>query len=129
MLIAQDGEKLPFDIAQMRTIFFDYTSLKSAAECKDQIIRHLREALAGEVDSPVTASVSLQRLEQQGSPESRVLAQVLDGLDEVRMLLRRRAGAGSPAAFDAAAERLDDVIAGWAGARSMTRVFWTCWIG
>ena len=58
VLICQDGEKLPFDIAQMRTIFFDYASLKSAAECKDAIIQHLNEALAGEVDSPITSALN-----------------------------------------------------------------------
>jgi hypothetical protein len=87
VLIAQEGEKLPFDISQMRTIFFDHTSLKSAAECRAQITQHLKEALAGEVDSPIAASVSVQRLEQ-GTAQERVLAQLVDGLDEVRQRLR-----------------------------------------
>jgi hypothetical protein len=87
VLIAQEGEKLPFDISQMRTIFFDHTSLKSAAECRAQITQHLKEALAGEVDSPIAASVSVQRLEQ-GTAQERVLAQLVDGLDEVRERLR-----------------------------------------
>lgn len=83
VLIAQDGEKLPFDISQMRTIFFDHTSLKSAAECRDQITQHLEEALGGAVDSPIAASVSVQRLEQ-GTAQERVLAQMVDGIDEIR---------------------------------------------
>ena len=85
VLIAQEGEKLPFDIAQMRTIFFDHTSLKSAAECRNQITQHLQEALGGEVDSPIAASVTVQRLEQ-GTAQERVLAQLVDGMDEVRAL-------------------------------------------
>jgi hypothetical protein len=87
VLIAQNGEKLPFDISQMRTIFFDHTSLKSAAECRDQITQHLQEALGGEVDSPIAASVSVQRLEQ-GSPQDRVLAQIIDGMDDLRKRIR-----------------------------------------
>lgn len=83
VLIAQDGEKLPFDISQMRTIFFDHTSLKSAAECRDQIADHLREAIDGEVDSPISASVSVRRLEQ-GSAQDRVLAQVVNGVEEIQ---------------------------------------------
>jgi hypothetical protein len=83
VLIAQEGEILPFDIAQMRTIFFDHTSLKSAAECREQITQYLSEALSGEVDSPISSSVRVQRLEQ-GSPQDRVLAQIIDGLDELR---------------------------------------------
>jgi hypothetical protein len=87
VLIAQDGEKLPFDISQMRTIFFDHTSLKSAAECRTQITQHLKEALGGEVDSPITASVTVQRLEH-GTSQERVLAQLVDGVDELRTRLR-----------------------------------------
>jgi hypothetical protein len=87
VLIARDGEKLPFDISQMRTIFFDHTSLKSAAECRTQITQHLREALDGEVDSPIAASVTVQRLEH-GTAQERVLAQLVDGIDEVRLRLR-----------------------------------------
>jgi hypothetical protein len=83
VLIAQDGEVLPFDIAQMRTIFFDHTNLKSAGECKDQITQYLVEALSGEVDSPISSSVRVQHLEQ-GSPQDRVLAQIVDGLAELR---------------------------------------------
>jgi hypothetical protein len=86
VLIAQEGEILPFDIAQMRTIFFDHRSLKSAADCRQQIEQHLTEAMSGEVDSPISSSVRVQHLEQ-GSPQDRVLAQIVDGLDEVRVRL------------------------------------------
>jgi hypothetical protein len=87
VLIAQRGEVLPFDISQMRTIFFDPTSLKSASECRDQITQHLQEALNGEVDSPIAASVSVQRLEQ-GTAQERVLAQMVDGIDEILARMR-----------------------------------------
>lgn len=88
VLIAQDGEKLPFDIAQMRTIFFDYTSLRSAAACRDQITEHLTQALDGEVDSPIEASASVQRLER-GTDQERALAQLVDGFDDLRSQLRQ----------------------------------------
>lgn len=88
VLIAQDGEKLPFDIAQMRTIFFDHTSLKSAAECRAEIAKHLGEALGGEVDSPIAASVAVQRLES-GTPQERVLAQLVENTDEIRLRMRQ----------------------------------------
>ncbi|MBJ6370908.1 hypothetical protein [Sedimentitalea arenosa] len=35
--IAQTGEKLPFDIASERTVFFDITNLSSVASAKEQI--------------------------------------------------------------------------------------------
>lgn len=87
VLIAQDGEELPFDIAQMRTIFFDPTSLKSAAACREQISQHLAEALGGEVDSPIAASMSVQKL-GQGNEQERVLAQLVDGMDDLRHQVR-----------------------------------------
>ncbi len=87
VLIAQEGEKLPFDIAQMRTIFFDPTSLKSAAACQEQITQHLKEALDGEVDSPIAASMSVQKL-GQGNEQERVLAQIVDGMDDLRRQIR-----------------------------------------
>jgi uncharacterized SAM-dependent methyltransferase len=96
VLICQEGEKLPFDISQMRTIFFDYKSLKSAADCKEQIIDHLRQAINGEVESPIATSVSVQKLEQGTDPE-RVLAQVVDGFEEIRTLLHGLAAQRKPA--------------------------------
>lgn len=87
VLIAQEGEKLPFDIAQMRTIFFDHTSLKSAAECRSEISKHLGEALRGEVDSPIAVSVAVQHLES-GTAQERILAQLVENTDEIRVRLR-----------------------------------------
>jgi hypothetical protein len=87
VLIAQEGEKLPFDIAQMRTIFFDHTSLKSAADCRSEISKHLGEALRGEVDSPIAVSVAVQHLES-GTAQERILAQLVENTDEIRVRLR-----------------------------------------
>jgi hypothetical protein len=87
VLIAQEGEKLPFDIAQMRTIFFDHTSLKSAADCRSEISKHLGEALRGEVDSPIAVSVAVQHLES-GTAQERILAQLVENTDEIRLRVR-----------------------------------------
>jgi hypothetical protein len=71
-----DRHKLPFDIAPMRTIFYDHRDLRSAADCRAQITAQLYEALAGAVDSPVAASVNLSHL-QGGNPSEQVLAQLV----------------------------------------------------
>jgi hypothetical protein len=79
VLIAHEGDrnKLPFDIAQMRTIFYDHHDLKSAADCQAQIQGQLHEALErNAVDSPVVASVNLAHL-QGGNPSEQVLAQLV----------------------------------------------------
>ncbi len=82
VLIADKDQKLPFDIQQMRTIFFDYQSLKSASDCKVGIIQHLEEAIAGAVDSPVASSVTLQTLEQ-GNPQDKVLANLVSTVEDL----------------------------------------------
>lgn len=76
-----DRDKLPFDIAQMRTVFYDHQDLKSAADCRAQIAAQLHEALEkGAVDSPVAASVNLAHL-QGGNPSEQVLAQLVSTVE------------------------------------------------
>ncbi len=85
VLIAHDSDrdKLPFDIAQMRTIFYDHQDLKSAADCRAQIAAQLHEALEkGAVDSPVAASVNLAHL-QGGNPSEQVLAQLVSTVEGI----------------------------------------------
>lgn len=88
ILVAEDGERLPFDIAQMRTIFFRHDNLKSAAHCRQQIVQHLREALGGAVDSPVAASVTVAAL-QQGGEQEQLLASLVERVEGQSRELRR----------------------------------------
>src|SRR5205807_3862232 len=64
-LIAEesDKEKLPFDIAQMRTIFFNHQDLESADRCRQEIVGHLQSAFSGAVDSPIATTVDLRNLQ------------------------------------------------------------------
>jgi hypothetical protein len=86
VLIAQVGQELPFDVGQMRTIFFDSTDLESAADCRTQIVTHLREAIDGAVDSPVATAVQILNL-QGGNAAEQGIAEVLAATDELRTLL------------------------------------------
>jgi hypothetical protein len=83
VLICEQGEVLPFDIAQMRTIFFSHTDLRSADRCRSEIVRQLRQALEGAVDSPVAASVDLQRL-QAGNTVERNVAELVTSVSDLR---------------------------------------------
>lgn len=81
----EDRGRLPFDLAQMRTIFYDHRDLKSAADCREEITKQLREALEKDaVDSPVAASVNLAHL-QVGDASEQGIALVLDRLERVGM--------------------------------------------
>jgi class 3 adenylate cyclase len=66
VLIAESGEQLPFDLAQMRTIFFDHQDLISSRDCRAQIERQLNDAFNGAVDSPIATAVNMHNL-QSGS--------------------------------------------------------------
>ena len=86
VLICERGETLPFDIAPMRTIFFSHTDLRDADRCRAEIVRQLRKALDGAVDSPVTASVDLQRL-QAGNTVERTVAELVTGVSQLERVV------------------------------------------
>jgi hypothetical protein len=74
------------------------------------ITEHLREALGGEVDSPIASSVTVQRLEH-GSSRDRILAQLVDGVDDIRRRLDEDKGAsGSRAAREDLAEATNQLL-------------------
>jgi hypothetical protein len=84
--IMQKGQTIPFDIAGVRTIFFDHKDLDSVDEAKAQIIAQIFsiESQAGPVDSPVSVSLDLQVLKQSSDPGQRSVAEVIDQLSDLR---------------------------------------------
>jgi hypothetical protein len=84
VLIAEADEidRLPFDIAQMRVIPFDHRDLASAASAKEQITAHLREALGGALDSPIATVLNVEALEQ-GNAVEQTLAQLVNRVEDL----------------------------------------------
>jgi hypothetical protein len=71
---------LPFDIAQLRTIFFNPTDLASANECTDAIVAQLRAALESGGYSPVTTAVDLAALDRRhGGADARRAGRLVRG--------------------------------------------------
>jgi hypothetical protein len=92
-LIVEKGSTLPFDIAQMRTIFFDSTNLRSADQCRREIVSQLNQALNdGAVDSPIATSVDVRAL-AGGSAVERNVAEIVTAVEEIaksqRTLMQR----------------------------------------
>jgi hypothetical protein len=92
-LIAEKGCDLPFDIAQMRTIFFESTNLRSADQCRRDIAAQLGQALhGGAVDSPIATSVDVRAL-AGGSVVERNVAEIVTSVEEIaksqRVLMQR----------------------------------------
>jgi hypothetical protein len=84
VLIAEEEERLrlPFDLSQMRIIFFQHTNLTSAGRAKTEIVEHLSGALDGAVDSPIATTVNLQALER-GSSVEQTLAELVERVDRL----------------------------------------------
>jgi hypothetical protein len=76
VLIAEEGTKLPFDLIQQRTIFFDSTDLSSAIPAQKRIEQALRESLDDPGSgSPVQAAADLSSL-RTGNAEERQVAEL-----------------------------------------------------
>ncbi len=85
VLIVDKAEMLPFDIAQMRTVFFDHTDLRSATTCRKAIVSQLREAFAGAVDSPIATTVDFKVL-QGGNTAERNIAELVQSVEQLAQL-------------------------------------------
>ena len=82
-LIAEKDCLLPFDIAHMRTIFFDHTDLRSADFCENEIVSQLKQALQGEAtDNPVAMSIDIHEL-ALGSIREKRLAETVAVMEEI----------------------------------------------
>ncbi len=84
--LVRTGEKLPFDIAGMRTISVDHEDLDSVAEAIEEIGRQVTasEGKPGEIETPVAVALDLQSLRKSDKPEDRSLANILSELTEIR---------------------------------------------
>lgn len=93
VIIAEKGTDLPFDIAQMRTIFFDHTDLGDADRCRAAIVDQLNEALNnGVVDSPISTAVDLSLLSAGGAADRSIaeLVTTVESLASAQRMLADR---------------------------------------
>ena len=84
--IIERGERIPFDVAAIRTIEVDHHDLDSVESAKAEIIRQMQSMTEahGEIDSPISIAVDLEMLRQSGNPEQRQLADMLSSMAELR---------------------------------------------
>ncbi len=88
VLIADESvrDELPFDLLQMRTIFYA-DSLEGAASARHAVTQQLERALDGNVDSPVQVAANLRGL-QHGDAVQQMLAQLVSQVAELPAALR-----------------------------------------
>lgn len=115
ILICDKTESLPFDIAQMRTVMFDHTDLRSSDACRRAIVAQLREAFDGAVDSPIATTLDVRAL-QGGNTMERSIADLVTSVEELSKgqrdlstIVRRRVLTDRPS-YAAEAKALQDLI-------------------
>jgi hypothetical protein len=93
--LIEDGQLIPFDVRDMRTIHLDYRDLASAAKAKSDLADMVRDIEKGNIpESPVVTALDLRTLETSGDPnkiETAQLASAVQTLNsEVRSLREER---------------------------------------
>lgn len=85
--IIQKDEKLPFDVAGMRTISVDHRDLDNVEEAKKEIVKQIKAVMKKkleEIESPITVSLELQALRQSENPEERSFAEFISAVSDLR---------------------------------------------
>jgi hypothetical protein len=92
--LGQKGETLPFDIADMRTIFYDVTDLYSVRECVAKVKAAAQTALADPkaLKTPLTNLDPFSAIREQAAPGSadQVIASTLQAIQTKLDRLERR---------------------------------------
>jgi len=80
------GERIPFDVAGMRTIEIDINDLDSVESAKTALAEQIKavENDPEAIDTPISFAFDLQQLRQSENPEERSLADVVSALSELR---------------------------------------------
>ncbi len=88
MLLA--GQKLPFDIADQRTIYYDTKDLDVADQAKEDLKKQADAVLKNPeaADNPIMAALTVLRLRDSTTSTDQALARVLTELGELREDLR-----------------------------------------
>jgi hypothetical protein len=84
--IIAENQPLPFDIAQMRTIYYDHTSVESVRNCEEEMIRQIdsiKTGTASEFYNPVSMAIDIQQLRRSHSPEEQAYAELIEGFNRL----------------------------------------------
>ena len=96
--IMAEGEDIPFDVQDMRTISLDIHDLDSVDEARQEICKQVDVIESGdfEMNTPISVALDLRALKDSGDPEQSALAAVLEGIAELKgVVLRLQASLGS----------------------------------
>ena len=83
--LIEEGERIPFDVANTRTIYVDHRDLDSVDSAKNGIISQIKalEKDASNIETPFSVSLDLQALRQSEKPEERSLADLVAVVSDI----------------------------------------------
>ena len=86
--IIQEGEKIPFDNFNMRTISYGF-DIETVDETKRNMLEQIRNALADpkKITTPISISTDLKLLEESGNPLEKINAEILSNISDLRSLV------------------------------------------
>jgi hypothetical protein len=86
-----DGQRIPFDVADMRTIRFDIHDLDRVEQAKQDLGKHV-DLIESEPDTlvrtPISAALELKSLTESEDPEARVTGEILGAIADLAAQLR-----------------------------------------
>lgn len=83
--ITQSQGQLPFDVASIRTIYFDAASLGSVEDCKQELISQIKaiEQDPTNIDSPISMAINLLALRKSDNLVEKSNAEILAMLQDI----------------------------------------------
>lgn len=89
--LMKEGDPLPFDVFQMRTVPFDLRDPDKLEESRRNLVQQIRAVESNPlgVDNPISTAIDLQALRQSEDPVGRGYAEILSILQELRTTLER----------------------------------------
>ena len=87
--IMAEGEDIPFDVQDMRTISVDVHDLDSVQAARQELSKQVEAIESGDfgMNTPISVALDLRALKESGDPGQRAAANVLDAIAELKGLL------------------------------------------
>jgi hypothetical protein len=89
--LIQAGQRIPFDIAQMRTITYDLSDPDTVVISRDQLVEQIRASQQEhlDADNPVSSAIQLKNLLQSENPIAKSHAEILASLQSLEATIAR----------------------------------------
>lgn len=88
--IIEEGERIPFDVAQSRAIRVNHRDLASADSCGRELASQIRsvEQDPSSIRNPISDTIDLQSMRGSGDPMQKSTAQIISMLQDIRSQMR-----------------------------------------